>query len=286
MKSKDFVAEGFVEDANDVHLDHEVQMAREECYHAAEHALALHKLLRNVSEQQGLEGWVSAKITLANEYLNTVREHLEYELLQGQVDDMDQMAIGLPIAEGREIPVTEGALKQQMHNDAESMSLEDFMEKYAVRPEDERWVKEFWQNVNGEEDLAEMDSQGYRGHRGDEDPGKGPEKVVKPAKTKDVKKDAERTLTKALDQAHKKKGVAEGATCNKTMEGESCPVHGLKECPSYRARALAEWKRSQRRLKETTAGSVAGVVNPGGKPKSKVGSLFGGTYKQPTKKKA
>ena len=139
---------------------------------------------------------------------------------------------------------------------------------------------------SNEDSITEMDSQGYKGHRGDEDPGKGPEKVVKPAKTKDVKKDAERTLTKALDQAHKKKGVAEGATCNKTMEGESCPVHGLKECPSYRARALAEWKRSQRRLKETTAGSVAGVVNPGGKPKSKVGSLFGGTYKQPTKKKA
>jgi hypothetical protein len=38
-------------------------------------------------------------------------------------------------------------------------------------------------------------------------------------------------------------------------------------------------------MNETTAGSVAGVVNPKStKPKSQVGSLFGGTYKQKVKK--
>jgi SOS response regulatory protein OraA/RecX len=57
--------------------------------------------------------------------------------------------------------------------------------------------------------VAEMDSQGYRGHRGDEDPGKGPEKSVRPAKTKDVAKDTEKELTKAMDKAHKKQGVGE-----------------------------------------------------------------------------
>ena len=40
-----------------VSILYEVQMAREELYHAAEYALRLHKLLRNVDEQQGLEGW-------------------------------------------------------------------------------------------------------------------------------------------------------------------------------------------------------------------------------------
>ena len=90
-------------------MDHEVQMAREECYHAAEHALAIHKLLRNISEQQGLEGWVSSKITLANDYLNTVREHLEYELLQPQIDDV---AIGMPIAENVQQGVAKGSLQE------------------------------------------------------------------------------------------------------------------------------------------------------------------------------
>ena len=65
------------------------------------------------------------------------------------------------------------------------------------------------------------------------------------------------------------KGVAEGSSCNMTMEGKSCPMHGLKECPGYKSN-----------IEETTAGSVATVVNPTPKNKSKVGTLFGGTYKQ------
>jgi hypothetical protein len=69
--------------------------------------------------------------------------------------------------------------------------------------------------------------------------------------------------------------VAEGKKCNHTMEGTQCPVHGLAECPM----------QENKKLKETSAGSVAGVNNPpgknSGKKKSQIGSLFGGTYKQP-----
>jgi hypothetical protein len=72
------------------------------------------------------------------------------------------------------------------------------------------------------------------------------------------------TWTKSKEQ-----GVAEGSSCNMTMEGKSCPMHGLKECPGYKSN-----------IEETTAGSVATVVNPTPKNKSKVGTLFGGTYKQ------
>jgi len=95
MKSSHFLGENFVEDASSVHQDHEVQMAREELYHAAEYALKLHKLLRNVDERQGLEGWVSSKITLANDYLKTVLEYMEYELMTAaaQPEQVDVMAI-------------------------------------------------------------------------------------------------------------------------------------------------------------------------------------------------
>lgn len=102
MKSSHFLKEGFVEDANDVHMDHEVQMARSDCFHAAENALMLHKLLRNIDEQQGLEGWVAAKITLANDYLNSVREHLEYQMLNPSPDEdlsIEELPTSMPIAE-------------------------------------------------------------------------------------------------------------------------------------------------------------------------------------------
>jgi len=79
MKTTDFINENFIADAAAAHQDHEVQMARGDCYNAAKYAIELHKLLKNISEQEGLDGWVSEKITLANDYLRTVTEYLRYE---------------------------------------------------------------------------------------------------------------------------------------------------------------------------------------------------------------
>ena len=107
MKSNQFLSEDLVADAQEAQQDHEVQMARKDCFHAAEDAVALHRLLRNVSEAEGLEGWVSSKITLARDYLNKVREHLEYKMIgqdaeisiQGGGDEMMTSEPKLPIAE-------------------------------------------------------------------------------------------------------------------------------------------------------------------------------------------
>lgn len=186
MKSLDFLNEGIGEDAHEMHMDHEVQMARQELYHAAEDAIALHKLLRHISEQQGLEGWVSSKITLAADYLKTIREHLEYQMMSGGPVENITTVVGdaMPVAEGRRI--AEGQIKKAMEADAERMDLDEFLDKYAHRPEDKQWITEFWQGING----------------------------------------------------------------------------------------------SEEQVNEMSAGSVATVVNPVGKNKAKVGSLFGGTYKQ------
>jgi hypothetical protein len=94
MKTTDFITENFVEDAAAAHQDHEVQMARSDCYNAAKYAIELHKLLKNISEQEGLEGWVSEKITLANDYLRTVTEYLRYEQQSGAQSDMPAFDIG------------------------------------------------------------------------------------------------------------------------------------------------------------------------------------------------
>jgi len=44
----------------------------------------------------------------------------------------------------------EGAMKRAMHDDAERMSLEQFISKYG----DEDWIREFWNNVSGDIDEA------------------------------------------------------------------------------------------------------------------------------------
>ena len=93
MKTKDFIKENpdIAIDAHQMHKDHEVQMAREECYHIANHAIELHKLLQHINEEQGIDGWVAEKISLANDYCRTVKEYLEYELMSrnGLHEDAD-----------------------------------------------------------------------------------------------------------------------------------------------------------------------------------------------------
>lgn len=82
MKPTDFIVEHnpfIAQDADEMHGDHEVQMARADCYNAADYAIKLHKILQGTKETGQLEGWVSEKITLANDYLRTVYEYLSYE---------------------------------------------------------------------------------------------------------------------------------------------------------------------------------------------------------------
>ena len=193
MKSNDFLSEDIASDAHEMHLDHEVQMARKDCYAAADDAIALHKLLRNVSEQQGLEGWVAAKITLASDYLNTVREHLEYQLMsQVQPDSM-------------EFPVAEGAMPASVIRVKEKIRLMSVEQK-----------KEYFKGKTKEQLQKMARSHGY---------------------------------------------------------GENSDVYA-----KYATETVAEDGAAI-----STAGSVATINNPGGKPKSQVGSLFGGTYQRKKK---
>lgn len=62
------------------HPDHEVQMARGQLYRTAKLSLMLHELLMDVSERQGLEGWVQSKITRAADYIEAVFDYLDYEM--------------------------------------------------------------------------------------------------------------------------------------------------------------------------------------------------------------
>ena len=57
---------------------HEVKMAQAQVYRAAKNSIELHKMLKFVSE---LEGWVQAKITIAAENLEAVKNYIEYEMV-------------------------------------------------------------------------------------------------------------------------------------------------------------------------------------------------------------
>jgi hypothetical protein len=90
MKPTEFIIENSIiaQEADDMHRDHEVQMARSQLYSAAQAAIQIHKLLKNVSEMEGLEGWVQTKIAVASEYLESVQDYLKYEAVSQEPEMM------------------------------------------------------------------------------------------------------------------------------------------------------------------------------------------------------
>jgi hypothetical protein len=78
MKYKQ-IKEGLGDAAHKAELDHEVQMARADLYKLAKYSIKLHELLKNVSEAEGLEGWVQAKITKASDYISSVYHYMDYD---------------------------------------------------------------------------------------------------------------------------------------------------------------------------------------------------------------
>jgi hypothetical protein len=57
-------------------------MARSDLFSAAKNAQQVYAMIKDVSEDEGLEGWVQEKIIKANDYLNTIREYLEGKQIQ------------------------------------------------------------------------------------------------------------------------------------------------------------------------------------------------------------
>ncbi len=79
---KPLVKEGNMSDmAQEVEKDHEVQMARNDLYKSAKYAVAIHKMMKDISEMEGIDGWVAAKITKAADYLGSVKHYMEGQMM-------------------------------------------------------------------------------------------------------------------------------------------------------------------------------------------------------------
>jgi hypothetical protein len=92
MKYKQ-IKEGLGDAAHKAELDHEVQMARADLYKLAKYSIKLHELLKNISEAEGLEGWVQAKITKASDYISSVYHYMDYDEKFDQAEAADNTDI-------------------------------------------------------------------------------------------------------------------------------------------------------------------------------------------------
>jgi len=71
-------------------VDHEVEMAKSDLVQCVKNSKQIYRLIKDLSEQEGLEGWVQEKITKAEDYLNTVREYLEGKYQQVELDELSK----------------------------------------------------------------------------------------------------------------------------------------------------------------------------------------------------
>ena len=242
MKTTDFINESFVDDAAAAHQDHEVQMARSDCYNAAKYAIELHKLLKNISEQEGLDGWVSEKITLANDYLRTVTEYLRYEQQSSAQSDMPEFNIGTAtqtldsvLGESVTSVLEEGAFTWYLkaHGRLLSPSTSDTPYSFKSKEEAVAFAKEKyktnWQNIvpttyDVPNSLADQPDKGWNEKNLKPVAEEEPEPKRKPAVVKTNKpigtrvadigpggKEYNVKTNKAWDDEHKQEpGVAEG----------------------------------------------------------------------------
>ncbi len=91
------IKEGLADLAQVAERDHEVQMARAQLYKLAKYSIKLHEMLKTVTEQEGLEGWVQAKITKASDYMSSVYHHLDYDMKFAE----DGVAEGLTVGKDK-----------------------------------------------------------------------------------------------------------------------------------------------------------------------------------------
>jgi hypothetical protein len=115
-------------------VDHEVEMARSDLFSAAKNAQQVYSMIKDVGEDEGLEGWVQEKIIKANDYLNTIREYLEGKQVQGVSEGSQRgdtlVTDSLKIMRGPEVTDAVKALKTVL-GDREYNSRRGFYNFYV-----------------------------------------------------------------------------------------------------------------------------------------------------------
>ena len=82
------------------HTDHEVSMAKSQLMTAVKSATRIAKHLVNISEEKGIDGWVASKITLAEDYLQTVANYMDGQDIresEEMTDKTDTISMDVPL---------------------------------------------------------------------------------------------------------------------------------------------------------------------------------------------
>jgi hypothetical protein len=120
-------------------VDHEVEMARSDVLATMKNAKSIYHMLKDRSEEEGIEGWVQEKLIKANDYLNSVKEYYDEKMMR-------EMNGGVIAAGG----VGEGVTESYLPDESEMKIV-----YRAKAPNGDQWeVKEYQRDyltfLNGE----------------------------------------------------------------------------------------------------------------------------------------
>ena len=154
-KLDNILNEGLGEMADMVERDHEVQMARSDLYKTAKYAIKLHGMLKNVSEAEGLQGWVQSKITKAADYMGSVQHYMEYEMTP---PDM-QLALAQTESEMNEekIKMVKGPDGKMVPSfAADGKGKNDLKKKVDIKEDDTTDIDDFGSDMKKHEVLTKI----------------------------------------------------------------------------------------------------------------------------------
>ena len=139
IKDESIQTEDLAQMAQKVEQDHEVQMARSDLYKAAKYSIKLHERLKGISEEEGLEGWVAAKITKASDYLSSVFHYMDYEMMSSEEMTESRTKIVQAIKTKSEQPVptykeTNSKKYQEKLDEVSKKKTEAVLEDFVGKP--------------------------------------------------------------------------------------------------------------------------------------------------------
>ena len=147
IKDESIQTEDLAQMAQKVEQDHEVQMARSDLYKAAKYSIKLHERLKGISEEQGLEGWVAAKITKASDYLSSVFHYMDYEMMSSEemTESRTKIVQAIKTKSEQPVPTYKETISKKFQEKLDEVSkkkteavLEDFVGKPITEEEFEK----------------------------------------------------------------------------------------------------------------------------------------------------
>ena len=159
IESASTIVENDTEDM--AHTDHEVSMARSQLLSAVKSSTRIAKQLQDKSEEEGLEGWVASKLTMAEDYLQAVADHMDGQEINEGYKVMPPMDPKYVARKGLEGPFTTLSGKVVYYDPKEGKYYDPDTDIYLSYDEFQNYDKDYSGMKDERDEVKEADETKY-----------------------------------------------------------------------------------------------------------------------------